>query len=82
MFFPFLLFSKLDSEAILKFNCKIKNIFQNRIIKPNILGLQDPTTTPPLPNQIEQDTGDEEIQLAVTAKMCIDSDPTSISFIV
>lgn len=59
------------------------NIFQNRTIKPNIPGLQDPTNQqPPPPNQIEQETGDEEIQLAVTAKMCIDSDPTSISFIV
>lgn len=37
---------------------------------------------PPTPNQIEQDTGDEENQLAVTAKFCIDSDPTSMRFIV
>lgn len=59
------------------------NIFQNRTIKPNIPGLQDPTNQQPNPpNQIEQETGDEEIQLEVTAKMCIDSDPTSISFIV
>lgn len=69
---------------ILKFNYKIKHLSKQdhqakytRTARSN-----QPTTPPPTPNQIEQETGDEEIQLAVTAKMCIDSDPTSISFIV
>lgn len=81
-FFPFLIIFKTGNwNSIARFN-----IFQNWILKPNISGPQDPCisqpTNPPTPNQIEQETGDEENQLAVTAKFCIDSDPTSMRFIV
>lgn len=79
-FFPFLIIFKTGNwNSIARFN-----IFQNWILKPNPQDrkIHLPTPEPPTPNQIEQEIGDEEIQLAVTAKFCIDSDPTSMSFIV
>lgn len=84
-FFPFLIIFKTGFSGYWNLIARF-NIFQNWILKPNISGPQDPCisqpTNPPTPNQIEQETGDEENQLAVTAKFCIDSDPTSMRFIV
>lgn len=82
-FFPFLLFSKLDFQDIeiqLQDLTSFKTGSSSQIYQDRKIHL--PTPEPPTPNQIEQDIGDEENQLAVTAKFCIDSDPTSMRFIV
>lgn len=77
-FFPFLIIFKTGNwNSIARFN-----IFQNWILKPNISGPQDPSPNPRTPNPKSNRTRDEENQLAVTAKFCIDSDPTSMRFIV
>lgn len=79
-FFPFLLFSKLEIEIQLQDLTSFKTGSSSQIYQDRKIHL--PTPEPPTPNQIEQDIGDEENQLAVTAKFCIDSDPTSMRFIV
>lgn len=84
-FFPFLIIFKTGFSGYWNLIARF-NIFRSKLdpqakyIRTARSISQPPN--PPTPNQIEQETGDEEIQLAVTAKFCIDSDPTSMRFIV